>query len=204
MDHILCLVLLILSHFSPCITRYVGVLQSFLMSPVELIKVTQQCSAQAFSARGAVQSVLVQNSQQWRCGLNATLLRDGIPHGIWFVSYEMAKDAMMGAAGMETDVDDLPVQVPLVSGAVAATVAWAVGYPADLIKTRIQANASSGANSGSDTIRSTARQLVKEADGKVLQGLYRGFGMKLVRSIPASMIGFTVYEMVKEQILKIA
>jgi len=101
-------------------------------------------------------------------------------------------------------VDDLPVQVPLVSGAVAATVAWAVGYPADLIKTRIQANASSGANSGSDTIRSTARQLVKEADGKVLQGLYRGFGMKLVRSIPASMIGFTVYEMVKEQILKLA
>lgn len=182
------------------------------MSPVELVKVTQQCSAaqptEAISARRVVQNVLL-SSSKWRCGLNATLLRDGIPHGVWFVSYEMAKDAMIRAGhyddnilGGENNTGDtqqqLPVQVPLVSGAVAATVAWAVGYPADLIKTRIQATASREAG-----ILSTARQLVREADGKVLTGLYRGFGLKLVRSIPASMIGFTVYEGVKEQILKL-
>lgn len=169
------------------------------MSPVELVKVTQQCSSAqaALSARNVVSNMLM-GSRQWRRGLNATLLRDGIPHGVWFVSYEVAKDTMMKAAGYEEE-DDLPVQVPLVSGAVAATVAWGVGYPADLIKTRIQAASSSS----SDGILSTGRQLVQEADGKVLPGLYRGFGMKLVRSIPASMIGFTVYEGVKEQILKI-
>jgi len=180
------------------------------MSPVELVKVTQQCSAaqpsEALSARRVVQKVLW--SSKWRCGLNATLLRDGIPHGVWFVSYEMAKDAMIRAGHYDDnivggenhtgDTQQLPVQVPLVSGAVAATVAWAVGYPADLIKTRIQATASRDAG-----ILSTARQLVHEADGKVLTGLYRGFGLKLVRSIPASMIGFTVYEGVKEQILKL-
>ena len=179
------------------------------MSPVELIKVTQQC-AQAqtqgiVSVRHAVQNVLLRNSQQWRCGLNATMLRDGIPHGVWFVSYEMTKDLMIKAMGIEKDDGNLPVQVPLVSGAMAATVAWAVGYPADLIKTRIQANASVSSNSNSNSIRgirATALELIREADGKVGLGLYRGFGMKLVRSVPASMIGFTVYETVKEQILR--
>lgn len=42
----------------------------------------------------------------------------------------------------------------------------------------------------------TAKQLVAEADGNVLRGLYRGFGLKLARSIPASMIGFLTYEVV--------
>jgi solute carrier family 25 (mitochondrial carnitine/acylcarnitine transporter), member 20/29 len=51
------------------------------------------------------------------------------------------------------------VVIPLVSGAVAATVAWAVGYPADLNKTRNQANVSNTAvnNLG---ILDTARQLI--------------------------------------------
>ena len=103
--------------------------------------------------------------------------------------------------------ETVPVSVSLLSGAIAATVAWAVGYPADLIKTRIQAMSThsmehpqSGRPMG---IIETAQQLVREADGHAWNGLYRGFGMKLVRSIPASMIGFTVYESVKEQILRL-
>jgi solute carrier family 25 carnitine/acylcarnitine transporter 20/29 len=42
----------------------------------------------------------------------------------------------------------------------------------------------------------TAVELVQEANGHVIQGLYRGFGLKLLRSVPASMIGFTTYELV--------
>ena len=108
----------------------VGILQSFLMSPVELIKVTQQCAQQRgiVSARRVVQNVWNSSHQQsWRCGLNATLLRDGIPHGVWFVGYDVTKDIMMRSMGIEKEDENLPVQVPLVSGAVAATVAWAVG-----------------------------------------------------------------------------
>lgn len=77
--------------------------------------------------------------------------------------------------------------------------------PADLIKTRIQASAAAEAAILNPTtgITDTARQLIQEANGSVFSGLYRGFGLKLVRSIPASMIGFTVYEGVKEQLLRI-
>lgn len=71
----------------------------------------------------------------------------------------------------------------------------AVGYPADIIKTRIQASPNTNAS-----IVGTAQDLIKEANGKVMAGLYRGFGLKLVRSVPASMIGFTTYEWVAEQL----
>ena len=69
----------------------------------------------------------------------------------------------------------------------------AVGYPFDIIKTRIQStNTSMG-------IYETGLQLVKESNGDIAKGLYRGFGLKLVRAVPASMVGFTTYEFVANQ-----
>jgi solute carrier family 25 carnitine/acylcarnitine transporter 20/29 len=184
-----------------------GLLQSFLMSPVELVKVAQQCAGQSFTT--ASQHVTTDATSAWR-GLGATLLRDGIPHGVWFVAYEECKDLMLASSGAANSADDnhaapLPVVVPLVSGAVAATTAWAVGYPADVIKTRIQAAASLSTSSSSVPlgIFETARLLIAEANGNVWKGLYRGFGLKLVRSVPASMIGFTVYEWVKGQVVQV-
>ena len=167
-----------------------GVLQSFLVSPVEWIKVHQQ-------TRGASTPNLLRSLQQqhhlWHRGLLATLLRDGIPHGVWFASYEYCKTQM--ANSQEGDASAAgyyeTVTVPLVSGAFAATTAWAVGYPFDIIKTRIQAT--KGTSLG---VLETGKQLVVEADGNILRGLYRGFGLKLARSIPASMIGFLTYEVV--------
>ncbi len=57
----------------------------------------------------------------------------------------------------------------------------------DLIKTRIQAGSGKG-------IFATVKVLVDESGGRVLQGLYKGFLLKLVRAIPASAIGFLTYE----------
>jgi solute carrier family 25 carnitine/acylcarnitine transporter 20/29 len=65
----------------------------------------------------------------------------------------------------------------MLSGTFAATMAWLVGYPFDLIKTRIQAGNGKG-------VILTAQDLVNEANGRVVYGLYRGFGLKLLRSIP--------------------
>jgi len=208
-----------------------GVAQSFVMSPVELIKVSRQCGivggggANAAAAGAALFFGGGNATTAWRRGLGATLLRDGIPHGVWFLTYDICKRYGVAyfkgdggiAAVDDSMIDDknLPVAVPLASGAIAASVAWGVGYPADLIKTRIQYNyaaatAAFAGNSGigrtpvttTTGILDTGRQLVKEADGNVVRGLYKGFGMKLFRSVPASMIGFTVYEFVKEQITK--
>ena len=121
-----------------------GVVQSFLMSPVELMKVNQQVLGS--SARDAARQLLhgllsfttrksspTATASSWR-GLNATLLRDGIPHGVWFVAYEWCKtelgqrlknDSLEGGKNNANSSDyHQQVTVPLVSGAYAATVAW--------------------------------------------------------------------------------
>lgn len=113
-----------------------GVAQSFLMSPVELVKVHQQVHAQS-SLSAIVKKTGVTRLQNymtspmaWK-GLGATLLRDGLPHGIWFVSYEVCKEYLMSFQEPKSSSDDAPrssnyetFTVPLTSGAVAATVAW--------------------------------------------------------------------------------
>ena len=219
-----------------------GLAQSFLMSPVELMKVNQQVIGK--SAKVAGQEVLrgLTTKKSWR-GLNATLWRDGIPHGIWFVSYEWCKTELASRLKGTTGEQ---VIVPMTSGAFAATVAWvstshillllltrrlrfvhktenillllfgflpcmqhlyiqqAIGYPFDTIKTRIQATdvtkQHGNNNNAIKGIYATGQELVKEANGRVIAGLYRGFGLKLVRAIPASMIGFTTYELVANQL----
>jgi solute carrier family 25 (mitochondrial carnitine/acylcarnitine transporter), member 20/29 len=180
------------------------------MSPVELIKVAQQCSSNknGYAMISAAQNIVTNRTVM--SGLNATLLRDGVPHGVWFLAYDVSKVTLMSYTTRTplATVETVPVSVSLLSGAIAATVAWAVGYPADLIKTRIQAMSTTTLGQHHPTghsmgIVETARQLIHEADGHIWNGLYRGFGMKLVRSIPASMIGFTVYESVKEQVLRL-
>jgi hypothetical protein len=71
-----------------------------------------------------------------------------------------------------------------------------IGYPFDIIKTRIQASKKNQIKG----MYATAVELVEEANGRVIAGLYRGFGLKLVRAVPASMIGFTTYEFVAGQL----
>lgn len=155
-----------------------------------MIKVTQQVIGKSVkSATTSVVGGLFSKTGAWK-GLGATLLRDGIPHGVWFVSYEYAKTEM---TTFSTNSDDEKstmnddVATPMLAGAFAATTAWAVGYPFDLIKTRIQAGSGSG-------IVSTAKDLINESGGRVVAGLYKGFTLKLLRSIPSSAIGFLAYE----------
>ena len=216
-----------------------GIAQSFLMSPVEFIKVQQQVVHPEFaSPTAAIRQVMMAtaaagnntttvsvatagnattrprlspSSLSWTTrGLSATLLRDGIPHGVWFVAYEYSKRVMTDRTGLaasafvdheQTSTYDELI-VPITSGAFAATVAWAVGYPFDIIKTRIQSTSGSASLSSSPTggIYKTGIELIQEANGNVIRGLYRGFTLKLIRAVPASMIGFTTYEFVAKRL----
>ena len=154
-----------------------GLAQCLVASPAELWKVRKQ-----------VQDML-RPKGNISAGLGATMLRDGLPHGIWFASYEWCKHKLGGDD--TSNAEGMSMKVPLLSGAFAAFSAWAVGYPFDLIKTRIQAGTSSG-------VASSVRDIVGKdgwsAPAQGMQRLYRGFGLKLARSIPASAIGFAVYE----------
>jgi solute carrier family 25 carnitine/acylcarnitine transporter 20/29 len=103
------------------------------MSPVKLIKVQQQIYvANRGGGWSSSSSSLVQH---WQRGLTATLLRDGIPHGVWFASYEWSKteltrqlldmeDPQHPSYGIGSLTTMNQVGVPMMAGAVAATVAW--------------------------------------------------------------------------------
>ena len=118
-----------------------GVLQSFLMSPVELIKVHLQIHLLSPSSPSSAAAAPPPMTSMWK-GLGATLLRDGIPHGVWFLSYEMAKENL-GCWLLPVDAPNASLlttltphgnnryeeyhkqlTIPLLSGAVAATTAW--------------------------------------------------------------------------------
>jgi solute carrier family 25 carnitine/acylcarnitine transporter 20/29 len=175
-----------------------GVAQSFIVSPAELVKVHMQAEHGMRPALGLVGGAsqaysTLGTAALWR-GLGATLLRDGLPHGVWFASYEAAKRALAeraraaGAAGTPVPAD----AVALTSGAFAAVVAWSVGYPADIIKTRIQMPRPPTAPP--PTIARVAAELLAEHGGQPLRAFYRGFGLKLLRAVPMNALSFVVYE----------
>lgn len=172
-----------------------GMVQSFLMSPVELIKVNQQVSGRSLSsATSLVATGLFSKKIAWR-GLEATLLRDGLPHGVWFVSYEIMKHSLNKIDGIDKTQDSS--FIPLFSGAFAAFTAWGVGYPFDIIKTRIQA-----CGGEEKSILSVTKDVIKESNGRPIAGLYNGFGLKLVKAVPSSAINFFVYEKVVKSLSK--
>jgi len=185
-----------------------GIVQSFVVAPFELLKVNQQ--VQGGSAAAVAERLLRRNggaghhhhahaaaaSVAFR-GLGSTLLRDGVPHGVWFLSYEYFKrkclerqrgeDERRGSLlrGEEDKEEKLSSIEAMSCGASAGAVAWAVGYPFDTIKTHIQANTSS-----------TYKPSIWEAFSHLRRTntLYKGFGLKLLRAVPASAICFVSYE----------
>ena len=158
-----------------------GLAQSFVASPLELAKVRRQLfQPYPSSPRLAFR------------GLGATFSRDVVPHGVWFLAYDQAKARLRATHG-----DDDAV-VPVAAGALAATVAWVVGYPFDLLKTRIQGAPRhlSLADAARDVLRAEARPGLLAAVG----ALYRGLGLKLLRAVPSSGLNFFVYESAKREL----
>jgi solute carrier family 25 (mitochondrial carnitine/acylcarnitine transporter), member 20/29 len=190
-----------------------GVVQSFAVSPFELVKVQQQVSRETVTAKEVVKGFSLRSLATR--GLGSTILRDGVPHGVWFASYEYFKRSCIlgnrsssssssdgkddsndengdvGENDTNTNTNDNTEQRKLTSieamscGAGAGAVAWAVGYPFDTIKTHIQANTNA---SYKPTIWDAYLNLRKNGT------LYRGFGLKLLRAVPASAICFVSYE----------
>lgn len=169
-----------------------GFVQSFLQSPVELIKVRLQLATMGeVPSTGALAQTLF-NVQTCFRGLNATLLRDVVPHGVWFTSYEWSKRkleeravALDQAKAAAAEPPPLGAAEQLSAGAFAAFAAWVVGYPADLLKTRCQMEG------GPDGLLTAAR--VVYAEGGAV-AFYSGLGLKLLRAVPQSAISFFAYE----------
>ncbi|KAH8074689.1 hypothetical protein JL721_2259 [Aureococcus anophagefferens] len=134
-------------------------------------------------------AVAIDTLAGWAAGVVCTVAFQPVDTVLTRQQYEARLEASRGA-------DD--ATVPVVAGAWAATVAWVVGYPFDLLKTRIQ---------GSPTplsLTGAARDLLRReaAPGAVsaVAVLYRGLGLKLLRAVPSSGLNFLAYESAKREL----
>ncbi|VVU95194.1 Mitochondrial carrier protein [seawater metagenome] len=128
-----------------------GIVTGILLTPIELIKIRQQLN---FSKNKIYKNPLL--------GLRYTIGREVIGNSIYFSSYNICKNNQLSI---------------LLSGGIAGCSAWAISYPLDIIKTRIQ-------NGNILTFKQAIRQ----------GNLYQGIMPCMCRAFVVNSIGFFCYE----------
>ncbi|CAN8065104.1 unnamed protein product [Agarophyton chilense] len=122
-------------------------------------------------------------------GLTPTLL--GLGHvAIQFPLYEHLKSTL--SQGNEDDVQASHV---LVASSVSKIAASAVFYPHEVLRTRIQVDTSAATRILEPKKMANLMKDIMKRDGAM--GFYRGFVVNLMRTVPACMLTFTSYELVK-------
>lgn len=125
-------------------------------------------------------------------GTAPTLLREVPGNVIMFGTYEGLKRLFAQQQGLSS-TSELSSWSLMCAGAVGGGAFWALTYPMDMIKSKIQVD--DVHNPAYRGIADTAAKLYR-AEG--VRGLYRGFAPCVVRAFPANGAAFVVYEMVSK------
>lgn len=121
-------------------------------------------------------------------GLTPTML--GLGHvAIQFPLYEHIKSTLSGGA-----TEDVKAAHVLIASSISKIAASAVFYPHEVLRTRIQVDSAMRRGSELSRMANMIGEILKR-DGA--RGFYRGFVTNLMRTVPACMLTFTSYELVK-------
>lgn len=111
-------------------------------------------------------------------GYSALLLRD-VPFSFFFFgSYQAITSGAAKALGKESKNDLNPVTI-LASGGLAGATSWAIMFPVDVLKSRMQTASSTGPLS----LRGAFRAVYSEFG---IHGFYRGWSAAVMRAFPAN------------------
>ena len=169
-----------------------GAVGSLVVTPVERVKCVMQAGeAGAYSSPLACISDLVQRDSlrglAFR-GLGATMLREVPAYALYFVSYDLCRDALLAGEWCPEGV------IPLVGGAVAGAMSWIPVYPIDVVKTRIQVEVDAAASGdGAASFVGTMRRLW-ETGGVAI--FWDGLGPKLARAVVNHAVTFWVFDLI--------
>ncbi|CAF0707697.1 unnamed protein product [Brachionus calyciflorus] len=148
-----------------------GLTQSFLLSPVELVKIKMQIPNCQYKSTWCCTKEIIQN-QGYRHLLRGTwltVLRDVPGVSSYFVSFEYICNSF------KTSRDNLPVLHLLMAGGIAGCFSWLITYPFDVIKTRFQADQSYTG------VRDCIRKSLSTEGKRVF---FRGLAPTLLRAFP--------------------
>jgi len=170
-----------------------GAVQSAICGPIELIKthcqisgVGQKTAKSKSEMQVAREIVRRQGFAGLRKGLGLTVCREVPSFGAYFFCYQW-----FYSNGLEL-CPNYPISVIMFSGGMAGVGCWLVSYPADVLKTRWQADGVEG-----KPLFTSVRQCYQHtaADGAPYNpksAFWRGFGATALRAFPVNAITFTV------------
>ncbi|XP_037027453.1 mitochondrial ornithine transporter 1-like [Bradysia coprophila] len=174
---------------------------SFTLCPTELIKCKLQALREVQTGTTETKNSTVNRISPFKLthsiireegirglyrGLTSTIAREMPGYFFFFGGYEATRELLRKPGQTKNDIG--PINT-MISGAVGGVVLWAVIFPADVIKSRIQIyNLPGGLLSvGSDILRK---------EGPL--ALYNGLKPTLIRTIPATAVLFVVFEYTKK------
>lgn len=167
-----------------------GLVSSFITSPIELVKVRMQSTPNGLgSSWDCLRRILrVEGTRGCFRGLTCTILRDAPSSGVYFVVYEGIRRQLVDpAAHRHWRISAQELAVLMFAGGVAGSVSWLSTYPADVLKTRIQA---------SDGVRLSTLGCLRSVLGGERGGwrlLWRGVGAAVIPAFPTNAFFFVVY-----------
>lgn len=177
-----------------------GLAQCFVATPVELVKCRLQIQGKLLHAS---EHIKYQNS--WSCikhilrtqgilgfyqGLGVTMIRDIPSYGLYFASYDSMKHHLTKKIGLNHFYSSV------IGGGLAGSLAWAVVYPFDTVKTQIQLidPTEAGKVKKRELKQTVWAALVRLHRNGGLSALYRGFLTTVIRAFPANAVILPSYE----------
>ena len=127
-----------------------GFVQSFVCTPVELVKLITQHTAvgEASVYRGNWETLrlLYRRGGLAGCyqGFWVTAFRDTPAFGVYFASYYWMTNYFAKRKGITREELSEMMLYPFFCGGVTGMITWTVNYPVDLVKTRIQLDGTDG------------------------------------------------------------
>nr|ACG46400.1 mitochondrial carnitine/acylcarnitine carrier-like protein [Zea mays] len=174
-----------------------GALQTLILSPVELVKIRLQL--EAASGHGPVEMVReILRREGLRGvyrGLAVTALRDAPAHGVYFWTYERARERLhpgcrRSSSSQDQDGDE-GLGTMLVAGGLAGVASWVCCYPLDVVKSRLQAQGAASAPRYRGVVDCFQRSVREEG----LPVLWRGLGTAVARAFVVNGAIFSAYEL---------
>ncbi|KAG6527902.1 mitochondrial arginine transporter BAC2-like [Zingiber officinale] len=178
-----------------------GGLQTLILSPVELVKIRLQL--QMVGNRGyrsrrlgpiemAREIIRKEGVKGIYRGLMITILRDAPAHGVYFWSYEYAREKLHPGCrknGQES------LGTMLVAGGLAGVASWIVCYPLDVVKSRLQAQSMPEAGQPPPKYNGIVDCFRKSVREEGVAVLFRGLGTAVTRAFLVNGAIFTAYEL---------
>jgi solute carrier family 25 carnitine/acylcarnitine transporter 20/29 len=160
-----------------------GFVTSFLVTPIERIKVLLQSSNAYKNEIDCFQKVIEVEGVIgiFTRGLGPTLAREIPSYGIYFLIYGLLMQLPLAT--------QLGTLAPLIFGAVTGCASWIPVYPIDVVKTLVQAS------DGSQNV--SALEITKQLyNDRGIRGFFDGLTPKMLRAAVNHSVTFYIYDMI--------